>query len=333
MAALWYNGHPAATWLAPLEWLFRGAVACRRAAYRSGLLATRRLAAPVVVVGNLCVGGGGKTPLVIWLAGFLLAHGYRPGVLCRGYGGGARCWPARVTADSDARLWGDEAVLLARRTGVPVVAGADRHAAGRLLLADGTCDLVLCDDGLQHLGLARDLEIAVLDGELRHGNGRCLPAGPLREPPTRLALVDLVVARGSAAPGEYLMRYRGRRLCPLASPEQPPEQPMDLAAWSGRRVHAVAGIAHPESFFRSLEEAGLCVERHAFPDHHPFRDTDLYFRDDLPVLMTEKDAVKCARFARPGQWFLPIEAEPGVDFGARVLRLLEKVRRMWTRNS
>ena len=327
-AALWYGGHPAAAWLAPLEWLFRGGVACRHAAYRSGLLKARSLPAPVVVVGNLCAGGGGKTPLVIWLAGFLREQGYRPGVLCRGYGGKARHWPARVASDADAYLWSDEAVLLARRTGAPVVAGPDRHAAGRLLLAGEDCDLVLCDDGLQHLGLVRDVEIAVLDGKLRHGNGRCLPAGPLREPPGRLARVDLVVARERAAPGEHLVRYRSRPLCSLVE-----EKELDLAVLRGRRVHAVAGIAHPENFFRYLEGAGLVVERHPFPDHHAFRAADLYFREDLPVIMTEKDSVKCARFARPGQWFLPIEGELDPDFGVRVLRLLEERKQRWTRNS
>ena len=291
----------------------------RRALYRARLLPRHRIPVPVLVVGNIAVGGTGKTPLVLWLAGFLASRGWRPGVVCRGYGGQASRWPQQVRADSDPAMVGDEAVLLASRSGCPVVAcGPRRVQAARALAELAECDLVISDDGLQHLALDRDLEIAVVDGERRHGNGRCLPAGPLREPAGRLRSVDLVVSNGPAARGEFAMSLVPG---PAVSLEDPALR-RSLADFRGTRVHAVAGIGHPARFFGLLTTRGLAVEEHAFPDHHPFSAADIRFEDGLPVLMTEKDAVKCRRFAGPGHWYLPVVAELPDAFAARLERAL-----------
>ena len=303
---IWYRPEPPPSWLRPPAALFGALAAARRAAYRRGWLAAGEVGRAVVVVGNLGVGGSGKTPLVIWLARALAARGVRTGVVLRGYGGTAR-GPLCVRPDSDAGAVGDEALLIARRTGVPVCVGRDRLAAARALVAEGV-DLVLSDDGLQHYRLQRDVEIAVLDAARGLGNGALLPAGPLREPPARLDAVDVVVQTGEGPalrPGALRMRLRGAQLLPLdgGGPGTP------LTALAGRTVHAVAGIGNPGRFFATLRAAGLEPREHAFPDHHAFRAGDLEFGDDLPILMTEKDAVKCAAFARAGRWYLPVEAE------------------------
>ncbi len=316
---LWYGPRGPREWalawaLAPLEGLFRAGSALRREAYRRGWRRQVRLPVPVVVVGNLSVGGTGKTPLVAALAGELAAVGRRPGILTRGYGGRAQRWPQAVGPGTDPALVGDEPVLLARRTGLPVAAGPDRAAAARLLLEAG-CDLVLADDGLQHLRLARDLEIVVVDGARLLGNGRCLPAGPLREPPARLAGADLVAVLGGLPPGggglpagsSFPFSLVGQEAMAVAGEGQA----RPLAAFRGAPVHAVAGIGHPGRFFAHLHAAGLEVLEHPFPDHHRFRSGELDFGDGLPVLMTEKDAVKCARLPearRRPWWFVPVTA-------------------------
>jgi tetraacyldisaccharide 4'-kinase len=292
-------------WLRLLAGLFAGAAALRRAAYARGWLAAGAAGRPVVIVGNITVGGSGKTPLVIWLARTLTARGIRTGVVLRGYraaGGGVR----RVTADSTPVAVGDEAVLIARRTGVAVYVGRDRLAAAQALVAEGV-DLVLSDDGLQHYRLRRDVEIAVVDAARGAGNGRLLPAGPLREPLARLASVALVVQMGPGSEprgGALTMRLVGERLLPLDDADEP----RLLAQLAGQRVHAVAGIGNPGRFFGMLRSAGIDAIEHAFPDHHAYAAADLDFGDALPVLMTEKDAVKCRAFARTGRWYLPVDA-------------------------
>jgi tetraacyldisaccharide 4'-kinase len=214
----WQNRTLLAWGLWPLSLLFCAVVRVRALAYRRGLLASRGLPVPVIVIGNLSVGGTGKTPLVIWLARRLRAQGRRPGILTRGYRGQARTWPQWVAADSDPSQVGDEPVLLARHSGCPVAAGPDRLASGQLLLERGGCDLLLCDDGLQHYALRRDLEVAVLDGERRLGNGFCLPAGPLREPPSRLDGVPLQLVNGPARASELALRLHGARALRLQDP-------------------------------------------------------------------------------------------------------------------
>ena len=303
---LWYGRRAWGRGLALLSLPYAAAVRVRRAAYRRGLRRSHRFGAPVVVVGNVAVGGAGKTPLVVWLVLSLRRHGYHPGVVCSGYRGTTRDWPQHVREDSDPAAVGDEAVLIAKRCGCPVVAGRDRVAAARSLLRRSGCDVVVSDDGLQHYRLARDLEIAVLDGQRRHGTGWCLPAGPLREPVSRLESVDFVVAKGGdAREGEYRMELTGRTLRRVADDSVS----IDVAELSSSPVHAVAGIGNPASFFARLEGLGLRIVPRAFPDHHPFRAEDLELGDERPVVMTEKDAVKCRGFAGKRHWYLPVEAE------------------------
>ena len=306
--------------LLPLAWVYCALTVLRRLAYVSGLKRSRRLPVPVIVVGNLTAGGTGKTPLVIWLASLLRAAGRHPGIVSRGYRGRATHWPQAVHADSDPRLVGDEPVLLARHGGCPVVVGPDRVAAARQLLAAHPCDVLLSDDGLQHLALARDIEIVVIDGARRYGNGHCLPAGPLREGLARLRSVDVRVCQGEPETGEFGMHLQGHELRQIADPAQcvPP------AVFAGAPVHAVAGIGNPARFFASLRALGLDPIEHAFPDHHDFTAADLEFGDARPVIMTEKDAVKCAPFAPARFWYLPVAAVPDPALGERVLMLLEK---------
>ena len=320
----WYRKTPLTLLLLPLSWLFCAVAMLRRRAYAAGLLKVERLAVPVIVVGNISVGGTGKTPLVAWLVNWLREQGYRPGIVSRGYGGGARHWPQQVRPDSDPRMVGDEAVLLARRCRCPMAVGPDRPAAAQALLEHADCDIVVSDDGLQHYRLGRDVEIAVVDGVRRFGNGHCLPAGPLREPVSRLRSVDLVIANGTAGPREYAMRLQPAALRKL----QDPEVTRPLAQFEGQRVHAVAGIGNPRRFFELLKSHGLEVIEHSFPDHHPYTAGDLRFGDgggdDLPVLMTEKDAVKCQAFAAPNHWYLPVDAQLDERVAQILLRLIGK---------
>ena len=316
----WYDGSPWLFFLVPVSWLFCLLVWLRRVTYRSGLRRVYRAPVPVIVVGNITLGGTGKTPLVIWLADFLRDRGYRPGIVSRGYRGKSADWPRLVGADSDPALVGDEPVLLARRCACPVVVDPERSAAVRFLLARHDCDVVISDDGLQHYALARDIEIAVLDGARRAGNGFCLPAGPLREPASRLGEMDMVVINGAAGPGEYSMQLRGGFARNLADPQLQ----VPLLSFGGRVVHALAAIGRPERFFQDLEAAGLDIQAHEFPDHHAFRKEDLEFSDDKPVLMTEKDAVKVAPFANARFWVVPVSAELAPAFGQRVLESLPR---------
>ena len=319
LARLWYTPSPLVLPLVPLSWLFRLLVALRRIAYRAGVLPSHRLPVPVIVVGNITVGGTGKTPLVIWLVEHLRGLGYRPGVVSRGHGGRARSWPQQVRPDSDPAVVGDEAVLLARHCQCPMAVGPDRVAAARALVEHHEVDVIVSDDGLQHYALQRDIEIAVIDGVRRFGNGYCLPAGPLREPRGRLERVDLVVANGIGGRLEYGMRLKSGDAWRLDDPRQRRE----LRAFADSPVHAVAGIGHPERFFTSLEGLGLQVIPHAFPDHHAFDARDLAFAtDDTPLLMTEKDAVKCQSMDGLRAWVVPVRAQLDERFPPQLDRLL-----------
>jgi len=313
----WERFTPVSALLSPVSFIFRAVSGLRRAGYRSGLLSSSRLSVPVIIVGNLTAGGTGKTPLVLWLASFLKSHGRNPGIVCRGYGGRQGA-PREVRADSDPYVYGDEAVLLARRSGCPVWTGVDRPAAARSLLDAYPCDIVLSDDGLQHYALDRDLEICVIDAERGFGNGWLLPAGPLREPPARLAEVDAVIVNGADTSGatrslarKYNSTYLGMS---LESREfrnlLHADRRVEAEFFRGKRVHGVAGIGNPARFFRQLRELGIEVEPHAFPDHHAFQVTDLAFNGSDAIVMTEKDAVKCERFPSERCWVLTIDARP-----------------------
>ena len=303
---VWYRQAPGGAWLLPLSWLFALLVRARRFCYRRGWFESAHPGRPVVVIGNLTVGGSGKTPLTAWLATALAARGLRVGIASRGYGGRARA-PVEVTADSDPAEVGDEPVLLARRSGARVVVARDRLAAARKLAP--AVDLILADDGLQHYRLQRDLEILVVDGERRYGNGRLLPAGPLREPLARAAEVDLVIVNGAtAAPGELAMQIEPGAVVALATGRR-----TSLADFRGLRVHALAGIGNPARFYATLRAAGLLPIEHPLPDHAALTPADVAFGDALPVLMTEKDAVKCGSFPPAQLSFLEVSARFGVQ--------------------
>ena len=318
---LWYGRTPP-LWLVPLSWLYGAAAAAHRALHRRGVLGTQRVGAPVIVVGNLTVGGTGKTPLVVWLAQRLAARGLRPGIATRGYRAGAT-GARRVGPLDAAPEVGDEPLLLARRTGLPVAIGRQRTQAARLLIAAG-CDVIVSDDGLQHHALARDCEIVVVDAERRFGNGWLLPAGPLRERPSRLMSVDAVVTNGGeAAEGEFAMRLTAAKAVSLQNGRE-----VALAQFSGATVHAVAGIGNPERFFRMLRAAGIDVIPHPLDDHAAIGAADIRFEDRNPVLMTEKDAVKCALAADDRHWYVPVEAQFGeADAAALVQVVLRSITR------
>ena len=317
---IWYKDQFIGVWLSPLSFLFNDAVRFRRFLYRLGILKSHTLPVPVIIVGNITVGGTGKTPLIIWLAEFLKESGFKPGIISRGYGGQAESWPQWVTVDSDAKNTGDEALLIAKQTGCPMAVGPLRVDAAKLLLSKADCDVILSDDGLQHYALNRTIEIAVIDGERRFGNGYCLPAGPLREPIERLQNVDFIIVNGEKyEDNEMSMRLVGDQLVNLVTGEQKP-----LQEFKGVECHALAGIGNPERFFKVLEAAGLICKTHNFPDHYPFQHHDIEFKDNKPVLMTEKDAVKCRAFAGEQHWYLPVKAVPEAAFSEQLLNLLKR---------
>lgn len=323
---VWYGHHFLTHLMAPLSHLFAMLVFVRRLVYRYGFIKTHKLNVPVVVIGNLTVGGTGKTPLVIWMANHLKQLGYRPGIISRGYKGKSDQWPLLVTAETDPDQCGDEAVLIASKTTCPMMVGPDRAASAGLLISNCGCNIVISDDGLQHYALERDLEIIVTDGARGFGNGLMLPAGPMREPRSRLKSADFIVTNGAELPGAYSMNVKGDTLVELPNPQS--RRPLnDLA---GQHVHAVAAIGNPQRFFNLLRGKGILIHEHAFSDHHNFSYKELLFKEKLPILMTEKDAVKCKRFAKkfaPGQfWYLPVSAEMPERFVQSIDQRIESIR-------
>lgn len=316
----WYGKSKPNPLLLPFEAVFKRAVAGRLKQYRNGSRSVTRLPVPVIVVGNITVGGTGKTPLTIWLANFLVNNGYRPGIVSRGYGGTVKTEPAAVHADSDAKLMGDEPVLIARRTGCPVFVFPGRVEAAKSLLAATECNVIIADDGLQHYALGRDIEIAVIDGIRQFGNGHCLPAGPLREPSERLESVDFKVYTGGKDSHEFAMQLIGDEAINLL--DETFRKP--LADFAVQPFHAVAAIGNPERFFEHLRGKGLVFESHGFADHYVYTPDDLNFPGSRTVLMTEKDAVKCRRFATADFWYVPVRAELSTAFAEQIGLLLKE---------
>lgn len=319
LLAIWYGDSDRGRWLAPLSWLFGILVRARRSLYRMGWLPVYRSPCPVIVVGNLTVGGTGKTPFVIWLARALVARGLRVGIASRGFGG-ENGRPRRIAASDPPGIAGDEALLLVRKLSLPVAIAARRAAAVRLLEPD--CDLVLCDDGLQHYALARDIEIAVVDGERRFGNGRLLPAGPLREPVSRLREVDAVVVNGE---GTQLPDALRMTLRPVAAVALDGRSRRPLSEFAGRQVTAVAAIGHPARFFMLLRQHGMTLREIALPDHATPSPSALRLAQGQVVLMTEKDAVKCPPDEWREAWYVEVEA---LVEGAAAEALIERIAKL-----
>ena len=314
---LWYRPNPLKWLLWPIGGIYGVVMEIRRLVYRLGMKPVTTLPLPVIVVGNLTVGGSGKTPVVIWLAGELKSCGYRVGIVSRGYGGNAESWPQRVSTASDPGLVGDEPVLIARATGCPVMVSPDRVAAAKALISAEQLDVLLADDGMQHYALDRTLAIAVVDGQRGLGDGFCLPAGPLREFKCRIADVDAIVVNGGSwgRAGVFRAQPAAQRLHQVAGSEQ-----KLLAEFRNTEVHAVAGIGNPQRFFNLLEDAGVDVLPHPLPDHTKLTGAELDFDDARPVFVTEKDAVKCEGFARENVWCVPIKLEFEAEDGQRLMR-------------
>ncbi len=327
LARAWYRPHLGLVTLAltPLSALFAAASAIRRTLYRAHVLASHRLPVPVIVVGNISVGGTGKTPLVMALARALAARGWHPGLVSRGYGAADTREARVIDASASASSVGDEPLLLAR-AGFPVAVGRDRAAAGRaLLVAHPDCDVIIADDGLQHYALERDVEIAVLDAARNLGNGWRLPAGPLREPVRRLDTTDAIVVNGprtSVALSTSVPKFGMWLNGDLLHAVNDPQRTLRPKALRGMRVHAVAGIGNPERFFAHLRGLGLAPVVHPFPDHYAFTASDLALPDAQAIVMTEKDAVKCSAIADARCWFLPVRAELDPALVDRVLAKL-----------
>ncbi|HEY5994076.1 MAG TPA: tetraacyldisaccharide 4'-kinase [Gallionellaceae bacterium] len=318
----WYGITPLHLLLLPLSLLFGLIAAARRLCYRLGIFQSVKLPVPVVVVGNITVGGSGKTPLALWLAQQLLDAGWHPGIISRGYRGSADAAqspaPQEVLPDSSPAETGDEPLLMAQRRLCPVWIGRDRPAAARALLsAHPECDVLISDDGMQHYRLGRDAEIAVVDGHRRIGNGFLLPAGPLREPVSRLDTVDAVVVNGGAdGHGKFGMKLHGEQFHNLLNPENTRQ----AGDFNGSRLHALAGIGHPERFFKYLESLGLAITRHPLPDHHHYTAADLAIAGADAILMTEKDAVKCAPYADEKCWVLRVDAQVDPALAQLIIR-------------
>ncbi|UDL06879.1 tetraacyldisaccharide 4'-kinase [Marinobacter sp. CA1] len=318
---LWYGqGRP--LWpLWPLAWLYRS-IARRRRLNARGEGANPSLSQPVIVVGNITAGGTGKSPLTAWLVAFLRDQGWSPVILTRGYGGRSKHHPLTVQPDSDVQLVGDEPLMLAQQCGCPVVVDPKRCRGGQWAIDQKLGDILVCDDGLQHYALPRDLELAVFDGERGMGNGAPIPVGPLREPPERLATVDAVVTNGHAPlqldhPHQYCMTLAPTRVRHLHS-----GQCHDVAWLAGKRVRAVAGIGNPERFFNTLRHLGAKVRGQPFGDHHHFHAGDLAVEPGEALLMTAKDAVKCRQLAPEESWVLDVEAQLPEAFGEFLLQRL-----------
>jgi len=323
----WQRVSPWHLVLWPMSVFFGAIAAARRVIYRAGVLPVFRAPVPVVIIGNISVGGSGKTPLTLGLAGWMRELGWCPGIVSRGYGGSAKK-PRLVGIGNSAEEVGDEALLLATRTGCPVYIARNRSAAAKALLkTHPECDLVLSDDGLQHYALARDFEIIVIDAKRSFGNGFLLPAGPLREPVARLATADAIVCHGACQaacqeqwPRRFQMKLTGDSFYNLLNPNLT----VTAQALNGTGIYALAGIAHPERFFRHLEALGLKFEPRPFPDHHAFTRKDLEIKGAQTIIMTEKDAVKCQDFASENCWALAVQAEVEPDLALFIHAVLRE---------
>lgn len=303
--AYWYSQNPVAWLLLPITAVYCFLVFTRRFFYYTGIFKKYKLPVPVIVIGNISVGGTGKTPLLIALCELLKQQGHRPGIVSRGYGG-EFVGEHFVTKHDVASYIGDEPYLISQRTKCPLAVGRNRVSAAKLLLANSDCSIILSDDGLQHYRLERDIEIAIVDISRQFGNGFCLPSGPLREPVSRLKNVDIVVDHCSE---NLAGREDSFLLCFADVINIKTEKTQNIEYFKDRPVHAVAGIGHPSRFFNQLKKNHIAVIEHAYPDHYKFKNSDLEFVDGYNVLMTEKDAVKCQSFSNDNLWYVSVNAK------------------------
>ena len=316
----WYHRGPSWTYLfLPLAWLFQFFTYLRRLCYRLNIFKSKALNVPVIIVGNITVGGSGKTPLVLYLSQLLQENGYTPGIISRGYLGNCQQFPHLLELDDDATSVGDEPILLAKRSHCPVVIDPKRLRAAEYLLANSACDIIISDDGLQHYALKRDLEIVVIDGQRLFGNNLLLPAGPLRETRKGVNSADLLVINGADADDAYRMDYTPSALTNVLDPQITQE----IEYFHSQPIHAVAAIGNPYKFFQQLRALGLTVIEHSFSDHFALQKNDLQFDDLYPIIMTEKDAVKCQTFADYQYWYLPIDAVLPQAFNDSFLKRLK----------
>lgn len=310
--------------MSPLGLLVCMFAGLKRLVYRRGWLKQTPISVPVIVVGNLTVGGSGKSPLVAYIANLLGGNGYRPGIICRGYKGKAVSWPQKVKPGSDPNLVGDESVMLAQQTNCSVMAGPDRVQSARALLEVADCDVIISDDGFQHLKLARDIDIIVIDNTRGLGNRWCLPAGPLREGASTLEVADMLVyhhqsTNQNTTKIRYEMRLRTGEILALDGSTS-----KKLDALKKITLHAVAGIGHPKRFFNTLRELGLTIIEHAFADHHQYEKNQLDFGDEHAIITTEKDAIKLAMLKLDKTiWVLPVQAVLGSVFDTDLLAKLK----------
>ena len=322
LVGAWYQQSPWLKSLRPLSCVFQSLAKKRRSDFLSGKKVVAKLSVPVIIVGNITVGGTGKTPLVIALVAFLKSQGYQPGVVSRGYTSKAPYYPYAVTKESDPKHSGDEPLLIATSCQCPVVIDPNRVNAAKKLIDDYDCDIIVSDDGLQHYKLGRQLEICVIDGQRGLGNKKCLPEGPLREPVQRLSGVDFVVVNGESsevyAHSQFTMRLAPGALQPLGDNIQ------QTPPLSGEKVNAIAGIGNPERFFDLLKSSEYIVSAYPFGDHYHYRQEDFIFSNSDAILMTEKDAVKCSKFGLTNAWYLPVEAQLPDAFWQQLLAVIKK---------
>ena len=308
--------HPVSKLAYPLSLLYGLVISVRRLLYKTGLMRSHAVEAPVVIVGNITVGGTGKTPLVIWLSEYLYFKGLKVGIISRGYGGSSPQWPVDVSPQDKAEVVGDEAVMLKHKTNLPVIVSPVRVDAARMLVELYGVDVIVSDDGLQHLALKRDLEIVVIDALRKFGNNRLLPSGPLRQTVGSISdnAIRMYSGNNDLEQFDYWMKFNPIRFRNVNNNNLV----IDVNEFEDNEVNAVAGIGFPDKFFDLLSSLGIKVNKHRFPDHHVYTGADFQFNNQLAVIMTEKDAVKCAKLVNDNTWFLEINAVPNEHFKSRI---------------
>ena len=318
---VWYSKNIFSLLLSPLSLIYISIIYLRYTLYQLGLISITKINVPTIVIGNIVAGGTGKTPLVIWLAKHFKDKGFLPGIVSRGYGGTYLSNIELVKPTSNPLLVGDEPVIIARNTNCPVVVAKKRAKGAKKLVEKYNCNIILCDDGMQHYSLARDIEIAVIDGQRRFGNNYCFPAGPLREPKSRIFKADLIVSKYNARTCEHKMDYTYHQLVSLNELSKT----IPISDLHGMTVHAIAGINNPDHFFSYLRSHKLELIIHKFPDHYSYTEDDVKFDDNFPVVMTEKDAVKCLNYSSDKHWYIPISAELSKSFVCDLDKLMGKI--------